>query len=107
MGVPRLTLKERLALLLLRGAGAETGVLPNELQVRVATEAALEAAINLATIQRVLLHSIFRELEENGIFIGISESVSSEMERNVDTLRASQIVVGEIAGLIKPLRDDK
>ena len=103
----RLTLKERLALWLVRDQNAEMGILPNDLQMRIAVESALEAAINLATVQRLLLHSVFSELADQGIFLGISDSVASEIERNIDTLRASQIVAGEIAGLIQPLEETK
>lgn len=85
----------------MRDQSAEIGILPNDLQMRVAVESALEAAVNLATVQRLLLHSIFSELADQGIFLGISDSVASEMERNIDTLRASHVVAGEIAGLVK------
>jgi hypothetical protein len=102
----RLSLRERIAIWLVRNGDSEASALTNEIQIKVATEIALEASLRLATIQRALLDSIMDELANNDIFIGIDSSVFQAMNREIDTLNATKVVVGEIAGFL-PTQEPK
>jgi len=101
----RISIRERIALAILgKEKVADSDILPSDLQMRVVTETALEAAIDLAFIQNNLIHAVFTELAELGIFIGVDKGISDEIEKRMSILRASHTVAGEISGELQPIK---
>jgi hypothetical protein len=75
------------------------GALPDDVQLTVATEAALVACIDLVVLQKDVWNELVKELDERGIAVGVSPQAADRFEEVMTRLNAAMKVAGEIVGV--------
>ena len=104
----RPTIRERIALFLLRKSiVVDDGPLSDGQEMQIAIETALEAAVGLAIAQDAIINEILDQTEKIGISINIGDEIALEIQSRIDTLHASQVVIGENIGMLKVPKEPK